>query len=349
MKRVQINSKSSTVNVSLKFPQADASKEYQIYIEKLIIPNMPSLNLNQALFTIERRLAAGVNYTFSNAMNIQLPENERTFAPIHCRNVVEFISQLSDFIRRFQQKAATIDILQGANAHFFTQVIPAVFTQDIGDDWVDIDISELKVLYRSDGRVGIQFSMNALPLFVFHLTDAGKRIFGFTQDFVALDDLGSFTSSYLDLGQVAIGLPALTEGYTVFSNHAIFNQLEYRHDISVLTSLPFQNIIDINNDKSSIRRILASYKFPNTNISIRQTNLDRDIEESMVSMYIFEDSISTHNNFILKGSVLQNFHLYLVNRRFVHDNDGNYKMKEEPYDVGEDSFFTIQLAVRQIK
>jgi len=71
------------------------------------------------------------------------------------------------------------------------------------------------------------------------------------------------------------------------------------------------------------------------------------LDEKGVSKYTFETSRNTHNTFILSGSDLQLFNLYLITRNYEYEED-RYILRENPYPLTGDDYYTVQLAIKQL-
>jgi len=357
MKRVQVNSRTSTTNVFLTYPTLDANKQYSLTIEKLMVPALDSLLLNKQLFTVERRLLLGVNL-FGGPEQLPLPEEFTTFTPQNVRTVSQLLFQMNRFFREMCRRLATVAIPYNVLQHQY--VVPATFNQQNVDWFSGLVAAEpietaLQAVFRPDGKIGFRFSVDGLRLFVIKLSDEGQRIFARTQRYIALDQNGQFNINYavgLLQPQANSALPAaVTEGYILVIDNSLFSHVNYRHELVLQTSLPLNNSVECDTDHSFYRRQLASYKFPDTKISMEYTQVMlRDLIEETQTMYSFEDSIRTHNKFQISGTELQNFNLYLVSRNYEYNAaTGRYDQTEVPYDLHKDTFYTVQFALRPLK
>ena len=357
MKRVQVNSRTSNTNVLLTYPTLDANKMYTLTIEKLTVPAFDSLLLNKKLFTVERRVRNGVSLTGVHHV-LPVPIEFTTFTPQSVRTVSQLIFQMNLFFREMCMRLAT-EVFPYNNAqHQF--VTPAAFTQQ-NVDWYsglanpDPIKTALQAVFRPDGKLGFRFSVDGLKLFVLKLTDEGKRIFGRTQRYVALDSQGLFDEKYFTdhpvLGlRVVEDLPAaLTQSYIFFCANSMFSHVNYRHELVLQTSLPLDTHVECDTDHSFYRRQLACYKFPDPETSMGYTGVSqRELVETTQTQYAFESSLRTHNTFKISGTELQNFNLYLISRTYEYDG-AQYKQTEKPYALDEDTFYTIQFALRPLK
>jgi hypothetical protein len=204
-----------------------------------------------------------------------------------------------------------------------------------------------------------------MSLFVLRFTEEGQRIFN-VKEYLALDENGSFnTSPYFQkdeyfnfvndlpegsrVVQFDLPDPMVTESQLVFMDNSLFSHVSYRHELVLQTSLPMNNTVECDTNTSHYKRQLASYRFPESGLKISYTDtLYRRLKETRQTMYTFENTIKTHNVFKLHGTELQNFSLFLVNRNYTWDGN-KYVQTEVPYDLHNDTFYTIQLAVKPLK
>jgi hypothetical protein len=349
----------------LTSPTLEPNKNYTLTIEKLTVPAMDSIILNDILFTVERRLVTGVALGANTAL--PLAAEFTTFTPQSVRTVSQLVYQMNTMLREMCQRLATVVIAQTVPAlHQF--VIPATFTHQ-GGDWftglvnpigapgiVDAIKTALQVVFRPDGKLGFRFSVDGLKMFVVRLTDEGQRVFGRTQRYIALDAQGLFITDYEaaavipNLPTAAMNLPAvLTESYIFVCDNSMFSHISYRNELVLQASLPLDNRVEIDTDRSYYRRQLASYNFPSHQTKMEYTAVrHRELVETTQTQYEFEESLSTHNKFKVSGTDLQNFHLYLVNRHYEYDGS-RYQVKETPYALHQDTFYTVQFALRPVK
>ena len=144
-------------------------------------------------------------------------------------------------------RLATVVIPYNNAQHQFA--IPVAFTRQIVD-WftglINADPIEtaLQAVFRPDGKLGFRFSVDGLKLFALQLTDEGKRIFGRTQRYLALDDQGLFEELYENVGHpvladgtfVSEDLPAqLTQPYIFFCTNSMFSHVNYRRELVLNT------------------------------------------------------------------------------------------------------------------
>jgi hypothetical protein len=358
MKRVQINSRTSTTNVLLTYPTLDANKWYQLTVEKLMCPALDSLILNKTLFTVERRLITGSDMTnIPPDQELELETQFTTFTPQNIRTVSQLVFQMNLFFREMCRRLATVVSAHNNLIHQFP--LPAEFVQQNVDWYTGLLNSEaiessLQAVFRSDGKIGFSFSPAGLKMFVLRLTDEGMRIFAHTKRYIALDAAGTFNSVYSGpnpiVEEALIDLPAaVTDSFIYVADNSLFSHVDYRHELVLQTSLPLDNTVECDTNRSFYKRQLASYNFPSSNASMDYNQVMlRSLVESYQTQYVFEDSIKTHNSFIVNGTELQNFNLYLINRNYTFDGS-DYVQKDVPYDLHENSFYTVQFAVKPIK
>ena len=361
MKRVQVNSRTSTTHVSLTYPTLDANKRYTLTVEKLMVPALDSLILNKTLFTVERRLVTGTPITDANK-TLNLAEDFVTFTPQNVRTVSQLVYQMNTFFREMLQRVVTSNPNLQYVAASHQYAIPADFAHQNVDWFTGLVNPEpietaVQIIFRPDGKLGFRFSVAGLKLFVLKLTAEGKRIFARTQRYIALDAAATFDSEYETdhpiLGLSAVqNLPAnIVESYILVVDDSLFSHVNYRHELVLQSSLPLSNSVECDTDHSFYRHQLASYKFPDSNVSMEYKNIvGRELVEESQTMYSFEESLLTHNKFTLTGTELQNFNIYLVSRNYTYDEvTQKYIQTEVPYDLHEDTFYTVQFAVREVK
>jgi len=357
MKRVKITSQTARTHVNLTYPTVDPNKQYTITVEKLTVPVLNSLVMNEALFTVERRLAAGVTTDKTN-IDLGVPA---TFTPKSVRNVSHLLYQMNMFFRELMLRLVTTNIPHNNAIHQYT--IPNNFLQQAGVDWYSgvVDPGELiataiSATFRTDGRIGIYFREDASKLFVLHLTEVGKRIFGTSQDWLGANAAGQFHQapfySHADNPYVppapisvtvsACPLPLDVADYEDVAPDSLFSHMQYRHELVITTSLPLENTVECDQNRSFYRRQLASYRFPTSEPSM-QYGTTRKLMEVTETLTTFENNLTTHNRFILTGSDLQNFNMYLKVRRYEL-KDGLYVQTEDDYPI-EGSYFMVQLAL----
>ena len=358
MKRVQINSRQSDTNVLLTSPTLDPNKTYTLTVEKLIVPALDSLLLSDTLFTIERRLLNGLNL-FGGNESLPLDDEFTTFTPQNVRTASQLLYQMNLFFSEMCKRLATVVIGYNIGVHQF--IVPPAFSPVQAVDWYTELVNPepiqtaLQAVFQPDGKIGFRFSVDGVKLFVIRLTSEGKRIFGRTSNYIAVDNNGNFTLDY-DVGillpQVALDLPAqITDAYILICDNSLFSHINYRHELVLETSLPLDNTVEVDTDHSFYRRQLAAYRFPDHNTSMKYTAVrDRSLVEQSQTMYVFEHDLKTHNKFKVYGTDLQNFNFYLRSRRYEYDtNTRKYKQTSTPYELHNDTFYTVQLALRPIK
>ena len=210
----------------------------------------------------------------------------------------------------------------------------------------------VRCVLRTDGRIGFRFSKTGWTVFVIKLTDFAKHLFGFSEDFVAIDDTEQF-GTYLDnavLTQVQLDVPNSDEAYECIFDNCLFTHEKYRHEIVVLTTLPVSNYIDCETTHATFQSQLCSYRYPPSHLDEKFVHTSyREISETRDTNFIFEHANRTHNEFLVSGTQLQNFHIKLVLRTYVYNSDTkSFERNETNYPLEDDSFWTITLNVRDV-
>ena len=356
--RLQLNSRDSSIDVYKALPSAELNKRYVIRVEQLTIPAMSDgLILNQELFSIERRCKQDVVHSIAGVVQptSQLPV-EASFVPQNVRTVSQMVYQMHAFFRQLFLKLITAPQHLANGANYFN-ITNEFAHQD--NDWYallesDKDASAaIEGIYRSDGKIGFKFSESGQKLFVVRMTDEGQRIFGWQHRYIAIDSNSLFTPYLNDVGLVITTLPNpnLTESILCVTANSIFNHGHYRHEISILTTLPLQQYVECDQNKSIYKQQLASYRYPNESI---QTEYDgtlfKVLKESRNNVYVFEHANRTHNEFLLTGTELQNFHIRLMARNYEWSAERDiFAMDEKPYPLPVDSLWTITLKVTPLQ
>ena len=369
MKRVKINSRTPTVHVNLNYPTIDPNRSYVLTVEKLLVPALDSLVVNKPLFTVERRLEGAINHDDITARLLPLNEKYTTFTPQNVRTVSQLLFQMNIFLQELCLRCVSEGLVYDDEVHQYE--VPDSFDTQAGD-WNNLEDADqikqaLMAVIRPDGKIGLAFSNDGARLFAVRLTDLGKTLFGRTNRYVAVDGDHNFIEEYdvqlnlvlvppeLDVTNVQLPDPVEDGGYICFFDPSMFSHIQYRHELVVQSSLPLNNTVECDTTHSFYKRQLASYRFPDSNVQMEYDNAPINQEyngrylcEKFQSMYTFEENLATHNKFILKGTELQNFHLYLVTRNYEKQADKTYKQVDEPYDMHNQTFFTIQLAVKPL-
>jgi len=370
--RVQLNSKTYKVDVFKSMPSLDINKRYIVKVERLTVPAQSGgLILNQPLFTVERRLTENTQYsnivadvTNYNA-NVALPVN-MTFTPQDVRTAPQLLSQMNNFFRRNLLSIITGTVPLPENNQVYA--VPDEFTEEAKfDDWYEmLDTvvgapvqTGLQAVYRSDGRFGIKFSVDAQKVFVIKLTDEGKRIFGFSREYVAVDVNETFTTDYLVRTEVpplieytvVIGEPDNTDSIICVFDNNIFNHGHYRHELVLRTTLPLKIYLECDHKKAYSKNQLASYRYPHERMKCEYDGtLYKVLKETRKNRYMFEQSTKTHNEFLLTSTQLQNFHVRLMQRNYKWDAVQNtFEISEVPYALPEESLWTLQLAIKPLQ
>ena len=376
--RVQLNSKTYNVDVYKHMPSIEDNKRYSIKVERLTVPAQSGgLILNQPLFTVERRLTQDTEYLcvenngpdYADERDLHL---ESTFTPQNVRTTTELIYQMNSFFRKLLLNlVSSEDDFLAADGVFAVPDIYAPMNLEF-TDWFDMQGTEvglpiersLEAVYRCDGRIGIKFSAEAIQMFVLHLTAEGKRILGWNNDFMAVDVNNSFNSEYLvenpdeqlhfcDVAQfnIATTIPANPVAIIATFDNSVFNHGHYRHELVLRTSLPMRNYLECDQKSATYKNQLASYRYPSDPIIQEYDGtMYKLLKNVRRNRYLFEQSTRTHNEFLLVGSKLQNFHLQLMQRNYEWSADlDKFIITEEPYPLPKESLWTIQLAVKPLR
>ena len=360
--RLQLNSRDSDINVYKKFPSADLKKRYVIRVEQLSIPAMSDgLILNKELFSMERRCIVGVDHNVGNDVQptAELPLWNIEFIPQNVKTVSQLVYQMNAFFRNRLVKLVTTDeeFVDGPDWYD----VPTEFAQQADLDWYvvkETDVGKsiraaVEAIFRSDGKVGFKFSPSGQKLFVLRFTDEGKRIFGWEHRYIAVDDQNDFTAYVNDEGEVISNLPEpnLTEAIVCVTKNSIFNHGHYRHEIVVLSSLPVQQYVECDQNSAQFKRQLASYRYPNDPMRIEYNGtLFKTLRDSRKNVYLFEHATRTHNEFLLTGTELQNFHIRLVARNYEwSDEKKQFVIDEKAYPLPPDSLWTLMLMVTPLQ
>ena len=380
--RLQLNSRDANIDVYKKLPTTEPNKKYVIRVEGLTLPETTDgLILNKPLFDVRRRLIVGSepdNLLTDDVLPIRegVGFGAMVFTPNDVRSYPQLVYQMNAFFRNrmlrllFTQPNGSNLRTEDDDDDVFDR--PDEFkTQDEGDWYSDLINSDaalpmqnaLQAIYRSDGRLAIKFSRSAQELFVLKLTDEGKRIFGLTTndgvdlDYVAVNANGTFAEPYLAHGpppffepEVLLDLPAGTESRICVFKNNIFSHGRYRHEVAVLSSLPLNAFVEVDQRNSFYKYQLASYRYPNYPMETEFDNtMFRNLKEVRRSRYTFENAHKTHNEFYLSGTDLQNFHIRLVSRNYVWDNSLNrFEITERPYKLHEGQLWTLTLTVKPL-
>ena len=362
--RLQLNSRDNTIDVYKSLPSAELKKRYVIRVEQLTIPAMnDGLILNNELFNIERRCVLNRQHTIDGVIQgmAQLPLitllTGSEFIPQNVKTVSQLVYQMNAFFRKYMVKLVTTtrDFEDGADWHD----IPDEFKEQEESDWYDVQNTivgksvgaAIEAIYRSDGKIGFKFTPSGQQLFVLRLTDEGKRIFGWPHRYIAVDSDSEFTPYLNGAGVVISSIPALTESIVCVTRNSIFNHGHYRHEIAILSSLPLQQYIECDQNRAQFKQQLASYRFPGNRPQIEyQGTLFKILRESRKNVYVFEHANRTHNEFLLTGTDLQNFHIRLMARNYEWSKSKElFVIDEKAYPLPADSLWTLTLKVTPLE
>ena len=362
-------------------PSIEDNKRYSVKVERLTVPAQTGgLILNQPLFSVERRLTSGAEYLcveddgpeYNADRNLHF---ESTFTPQNVRTTNDLVYQMNSFFRKLLLNLVSSedDFLAAAGGEVFA--VPDIYApMDLeSSDWYDMQGTDvgipiersLEAVYRCDGRIGIKFSAEAISMFVLHFTTEGKRILGWDKDFMAPDPNNDFRGEYLipifglgalpaDLPEhfdIALAVPEPAVAIIGTFDNSMFNHGHYRHELVLRTSLPMRSYIECDQKSATYKNQLASYRYPSEKIIQEYDGtLYKIIKNSRQNRYLFEQSTRTHNEFLLTGSKLQNFHMRLMQRNYKWDVDlDRFIITEEPYPLPHESLWTIQLAVKPLQ
>ena len=173
------------------------------------------------------------------------------------------------------------------------------------------------------------------------------RIFGHELEFVCVDDQNRFDAPYLVAGDVALDIPNNTESVLCIFPNSIDRHSRYRHEVVLTTSLPLRPHVQCDQKNASTTPQLASYRYPSEQtIMGHESVMFWYIKESRQSMYEFQNAGKTHNEYLLTGSQLQNFHIRLVSRNYVWDADKlSYDIIDTPYSLPDNSLWWLGLVI----
>lgn len=375
--RIQLNSNSSRVDVFKKFPSAELDKNYVLKVENMNVPAIDvGLLPNEPLFTLERRLERNSIWNSpDNSADRVIPSG--TFTPDNVRSASQLVFQINSFLDEVILKMLTYfeAALVGPNQNADLTEIPDAF--DINrniptqQDWYDILLSNritlengehefgvhkcVRCFIRSDGRIGFTFTQDGWIFFVLHLTDRAKHMFGFEHDFVAVDQNGYF-SEYLVENPVGVytvdsyGDPHNLEPFAIVFDNIVFSHEKYRHEIVLTTTLPLHPYIDCESKKATFQQQLCTYKYPETVRTEEYKQIYfRKLGETWDTNFVFEHGNKTHNEFYIRGTQLQNFHIRLMLRSYEYNSLlKTYNRLEVPYPLQDDSFWSVTFNVKLI-
>ena len=363
------------------YPTTEVNKRYRLKIQEMIVPQTSDgLILNQELFTIERRLQADAVHTqfplgggggSTITGPVEFPVNA-TFTPQNCKTTADLVFQMNDFFRKFLSQL----ICSGAAWNDAADQVHIVDEYKAVDDtdWYEAltgndheVFSTLSAIYYSNGKIGFQFSTAGQIQFVIRLTDEAQRIFGFKEKYIGVDEAGTFfeyseLASYtteVDEDNPFDDLVATEEFDQENTTHttrvlqtpnSLFNHHSYRSEIAVVTSLPLRNYVHCDHKAASYRQQLVSYRTPQPELHVEyDKTYFKKLKIERTNRYLFEHSNETHNEFILTGTELQNFHLRLISRSYQwNTNEERYDIIEKDYTMPEDSLWTITLCVQVV-
>jgi len=284
--------------------------------------------------------------------------------------VLELVAQINHFLRsKLLQSTSSSAPLYNNTAGRYQYGRPADFVRQ-NLDWFGRDDARgtrlkfaITCLFRADSSIGFQFTVDGLKLFVIKFTEAGKELFGYPRDYLALgvdvngdgkwlegtvDANGVAITSFLtDAGVIQSTLPAnLDEEHTYIFDKIVY--LHHRNEVVIETSLPLNNIVEVHRGQTNYEQQLASYRIPHKGLqSEYHGTMFRIVKELRDTQYVLENFRPTQNEFLLTGTDLQNFHIRLVNRRYLF-SEGISKKDHKPYELADNTFWWIQFLVTPI-
>ena len=107
--RLQVNSKTASVDVYKSLPSAERNTRYALTVERFTIPPMAHGFLNKPLFTVERRLSHGADITDPEEIASKTLTYPMTFTPKNVQTVGQFAYQMNEFFR----KGITLNVKRG--------------------------------------------------------------------------------------------------------------------------------------------------------------------------------------------------------------------------------------------
>ena len=115
----------------------------------------------------------------------------------------------------------------------------------------------------------------------------------------------------------------------------------------MLATFPLRNYIECDHHAALYKNQLVSYRYPAVPIQMEyERTLFATILESRRNQYVFEHGGKTHNEFLLTGADMQNFHLRLISRNYKWDDSMEvFDSKQVPYPLPPESLWSIQLAI----
>ena len=345
-----------------------------------LILNQPLFSVERRLLVdqLHHSVVAGFEED-SDALDTGLPI-EMEFTPHQVHNCAELIYQMNQFFETTILKAIVSPQGFTESNQEYGPLADEFKNEDenkYDGDWYEMrnvereddekggDIQSpsdaLKAVYRSDGKIGIKFNSLGKSMFVLKLTAEGQRILGWDREFVVVDPTLTFSTNYLteqaqtpaDIlaeevrTNVTCGLNNTDDTVICVFQNSIFNHGSYRHEIVLRTSLPLRGYIECDQRKAFLKNQLASYRYPRES---QRTAYDgpefRTLKNTRTTRYLFEQGTRTHNEFLLTGTELQNFHVKLMQRNYEWDvaNDA-FEIKETPYLLPPEALWTLQLAI----
>ena len=371
--RIEINSKTASVDIYKQLPSADPNTKYALTVENVTVPPMThGMVLNSPLFTIERRLKNDA--TLDTEQESVALDYEMTFTPRDVQTVGQLAFQMNEFlqigfIKNLQlglnnydtddhPELPRFDLLDAELQHIADHLLP-----ELAGDWYDILINQsftnknlIQVVLTPSGHIGFKFSKFAQVFFVINLTDEGKRIFGWDHSHIAVDN-GVAKLPYIEIqgGLKTVILPDPTNtpptDEVIVMLEKVSQHVSYRNELVITTSLPLPMVLQSEEKKTKFKPQFVSYRYQLAPTKIQwESTYFQTRKESRQNVYQFEKSNRTHNSFLLTGTELQNFHLRLVSRNHVYNKLSNdFDIKDVPYPLPDESYWSISIKYHKIK
>ena len=345
-----------------------------------LILNQPLFSIERRLLVDELHHTTTEGFEEdSDALDVGLPI-DMTFSPSNVNNTSELVFQLNQFFEtRILQGIFATQGYADSDAEYgpLAGEFDVAEEEKYNGDWYELrnvareddekgaDLDQvsdaIKAVYRSDGTIGIRFNSLGKSMFVLRLTPEGQRIFGWTREFVVVNPTNGFSTEYLTAQpqtpaeiladeqryNVTCAPNAGTETLICVLPHSLFNHGSYRHEVVLTTSLPLRNYMECDQRSAVYKNQLASYRYPKEPMTTEfNGTLFRTLKNTRQSRYLFEQSTRTHNEFLLTGSELQNFHIRLRQRNYEWDEEREaFEITEIAYPLPPESLWTLQLAV----
>ena len=348
--RIKLDSTSNKIDVYKNLPSTNPNKKYLITLEDLVIPAVcDSFVLDGTpLFEVRRRVVAGLD---TQTLPIRM-----IFTPLRCRNVAELIWQMNEFFRKGFLENISVGLPYNAAQHQYP--IPVDFAANAIDWYTGVKETAagsraqhaIAAVFRSDGRVGFYFTIAGLKLFFLDLTEEGRRVLGWSRRAVAADVALDFEADYITdadpLAAFELPLAGALDNVFAYMDGSVFSHQTYRHEVVLNSSIPLQRKLEFSNQSQKYSTQIASYHYKDDSMVVEYEQRDRYLIHKFQDRYHLENSLSTHNQFVLSHTDMQNFHIRLMSRNYRYDSiTKQYVSEEAPYEFPEGSFWYMTLAI----